>query len=64
MKIVEYKCNLCKQVVDKKDIMAYYYDSTLKNNNGFGRYKLTTLVDNCDAHICNTCIGIIKKSKL
>ncbi|MAG50021.1 hypothetical protein CL621_00065 [archaeon] len=56
MKEVEYKCNLCRRVTDKVDLMSVYYYS---NTN----YRLEINVDKSDAHICIECIDMIRETK-
>lgn len=57
-KITFYKCNLCMQNMDKKDMYSFYWKSD-KTPQGF---ILNENTDASDKHICVKCIDVIKNN--
>lgn len=53
----EYNCDLCKTTKLKKELLCFYWDSTLTPQS----YALNMNLDKSDNHICLDCIGVIKK---
>lgn len=60
MKIITYKCDLCKEDKKKDDLKAFYFKCDIIPQ----RYVLVPISpDNeCDKHICKRCIEVIKGS--
>jgi len=59
-KKIEYRCDLCHDVQkDLTVIKCFYWDSTIKNeNNSFGKYVLSTILDKSGTHICDRCLNV------
>lgn len=54
MKIIEYKCDICKQrFLKQTDVMAAYFIS-------YTTFELRTLPQETDNHICLKCIDSLK----
>jgi hypothetical protein len=56
----EYKCDLCKTIKVKKELLCFYWNSVEIPQS----YALNMNLDKSDNHICFDCIGVIKKDKV
>lgn len=58
MKKIEYSCNLCRETKTVSELTALYFKCGIIPQ----RYVLDkSRVADCDKHICNGCIQIIKE---
>ena len=59
---VEYKCNVCNEIIDREQLRCIYYNSVLQNEDeSFGRYTIISNVTATDKHICLNCIKMINE---
>lgn len=60
MKKIEFKCNMCWDIFDRKDLYCMYWKSNILPQ----QYVLSVDVDKSDKHICKNCLKLIKETPL
>ncbi len=55
-----YKCDLCREVKDKNELVCLYWKSDIIPQ----QYIFTRAVDLADKHLCPTCIDLIKNLEI
>jgi len=58
MKIVKYKCDLCRTEKERDKLLAYFWKSDVLPQ----RYVVTHNLDSCDTHICKECFHTVKNT--
>lgn len=60
MKVVTYKCDLCREVKDKKDLLQMYFRSAPLPQK-YILEPVNEVTNVCDKHICIGCIEVVKE---
>lgn len=57
MKEVKYKCNMCGEVKQPKDLMCMYYKVDIIPQ----RFIISSDISKSDKHICLNCLKVVKE---